>query len=188
MNVIPTSLVMPQKSPKTESDIDDDNELKEIQAFLDQIVPFFTRSEAILDKLFSRHGEEIFDGTGIHYPWPGHTTVFAEALRAAVRVARKAGGLSRFHVFCYRRGMIELSIEANDPSAEIEAKLGAIAEEAAQKSGKICALCGKPARRSKRMPYHDSCSRYAARKYIRTMSSITHMSIIDGVAKHSKYT
>jgi hypothetical protein len=100
------------------SHADDDDEMDEIDALMAQIASYFIRSEDQIKKLEARYGKEMFEGSGIYYPWPGHTDLFVETVRIAVGVALRSCELNRFSVFSYTNGTMNLEIEANNPVRE----------------------------------------------------------------------
>lgn len=86
-------------------------------------------------------------------PFPGHADIFIGALNSAVAVAKKAGGLRRFHHTDYRSGGLAIyyRFRLDEVSESVEESVEEIVLDAHHRSRSTCILCGKRAKPSPRM-------------------------------------
>lgn len=123
-----------------------------------EAMKFLNAREKKLVTLQTKHPNiDICNGNA---PFPGHTKLFAKAFSDSLKATRKAGGLKSFGVIDYCQSKMsiacDLATKEMDTDWAAEGAVDDIVAAAAKASAKTCALCGKPARLSKRYTPHDA--------------------------------
>jgi hypothetical protein len=114
------------------------------------------RERAIYKLAFKNAGIEFCESGA---PQPGHTKLFTKAFEASLHESGLSG-IDDFAVRDYALGTMNIVFRLGEPAFDIdnysELAIERIIAAAAAASKAICALCGEPARPSKRYRPHDA--------------------------------
>lgn len=133
--------------------VDDDHMANHVPLYADGPLPgdLWRRADDEID----RHARKFkkIKLRGDVDPFPGHAKIFLDALNSAVVIAKKVGGLQRFHHTNYRSGSLAISydFQADEVRESVQESIEGIVHDAEHLSRSACILCGRKAKPSPRM-------------------------------------